>query len=109
MSIRHTKWFGLVALLALLAGGGHAADTGRRAEGASTSQTNGRLGEMILIPASRFLMGNNGKEPVTMENELPQHAVNLPLSSSGTGPGDSDYIGFRVARSVPSQPEKGKP
>jgi formylglycine-generating enzyme required for sulfatase activity len=33
----------------------------------------------------------------------------LPLSSSGTGPGDSDYIGFRVARSVPPQPEKGKP
>ena len=34
-------------------------------------------GEMIYIPAGSFLMGNNGSEPYSYSNELPQHSVSL--------------------------------
>lgn len=33
--------------------------------------------EMVYIPAGRFLMGNNGSEPYSPTNELPQHPVYL--------------------------------
>ena len=42
-----------------------------------------RLGELVTIPAGRFLMGNTGKEPVSNDNELPQHAVDLPAFEIG--------------------------
>lgn len=34
-------------------------------------------GQMIYIPAGAFLMGNNGSEPYSYSNELPQHSVDL--------------------------------
>lgn len=34
-------------------------------------------GEMIYIPAGSFLMGNNGSEPYSYSDELPQHSVFL--------------------------------
>jgi len=34
-------------------------------------------GQMIYIPAGSFLMGNNGHEPYSPSDELPQHSVNL--------------------------------
>jgi len=34
-------------------------------------------GQMIYIPAGSFLMGNNGAEPYSYSNELPQHSVYL--------------------------------
>lgn len=33
--------------------------------------------EMIYIPAGSFLMGNNGSEPYSFSDELPQHSVDL--------------------------------
>ena len=33
--------------------------------------------EMIYIPAGSFLMGNNGSEPLSSDDELPQHSVYL--------------------------------
>ena len=33
--------------------------------------------EMVYIPAGSFLMGNNGSEPYTESDELPQHEVYL--------------------------------
>ena len=35
-------------------------------------------GQMVYIPAGSFLMGNNGGEPFTWADELPQHSVYLP-------------------------------
>jgi formylglycine-generating enzyme required for sulfatase activity len=40
-------------------------------------------GEMILIPAGSLLMGNNGSEPRSDPNELPQHSVSLSAYSIG--------------------------
>ena len=37
----------------------------------------GYTGEMITIPAGPFLMGNNGHEGYSNDNELPQHEVTL--------------------------------
>jgi formylglycine-generating enzyme required for sulfatase activity len=34
-------------------------------------------GQMIYIPAGSFLMGNNGSEPYSFSDELPQHSVYL--------------------------------
>lgn len=34
-------------------------------------------GEMVRIPAGTFRMGNNGNEPYTRPNEVPQHTVTL--------------------------------
>lgn len=34
--------------------------------------------EMLHIPAGSFLMGNNGSEPYSYSNELPQHSADLP-------------------------------
>jgi formylglycine-generating enzyme required for sulfatase activity len=34
-------------------------------------------GQMIYIPAGSFLMGNNGSEPYSYSDELPQHSVYL--------------------------------
>ncbi len=46
--------------------------------------TSGVLpGEMISIPAGSFLMGNNGHEPYSYSNELPQHSVYLSAYSIG--------------------------
>ncbi len=39
--------------------------------------------EMISIPAGSFLMGNNGSEPYSYSNELPQHSVTLSAYSIG--------------------------
>ena len=33
--------------------------------------------EMVYIPAGSFLMGNNGSEPYSWDDELPQHSVYL--------------------------------
>jgi formylglycine-generating enzyme required for sulfatase activity len=41
------------------------------------------LPEMIYIPAGSFLMGNNGSEPDSNSNELPQHSVTLAAYSIG--------------------------
>ena len=38
-----------------------------------------RLGEMITIPAGRFVMGNNGHEGFEGPEEFPQHTVNLAV------------------------------
>jgi formylglycine-generating enzyme required for sulfatase activity len=35
------------------------------------------IGKMIYVPAGSFPMGNNGQEPYTYANELPQHSVYL--------------------------------
>jgi len=40
-------------------------------------------GQMIYIPAGSFLMGNNGHEPYSYSNELPQHSVTLSAYSIG--------------------------
>jgi len=45
---------------------------------APTTQPQDRLGEMITIPAGKFLMGNNGHEGFDNPDELPQHWVDLP-------------------------------
>ena len=37
----------------------------------------GTPGDMVYIPAGSFLMGNNGSEPYTDSDELPQHSVYL--------------------------------
>jgi formylglycine-generating enzyme required for sulfatase activity len=47
-------------------------------KGVETSQVDDRLGEMIAIPAGRFLMGNNGHEGFGAPEEFPQHSVDLP-------------------------------
>ncbi len=39
--------------------------------------------EMISIPAGSFLMGNNGNEPYSYSNELPQHSITLSAYSIG--------------------------
>ena len=42
-----------------------------------------RLGEMVTIPAGKFLMGNNGKEGFDNPDELPQHWVEMPAYQIG--------------------------
>jgi formylglycine-generating enzyme required for sulfatase activity len=42
-----------------------------------------RLGELITIPAGRFLMGNNGHEGFENAEEFPQHQVDLPAFQIG--------------------------
>ena len=82
----------------------------------------------MTIPAGHFLMGNSGHEKIKNAEELPQHSVFLPAyeigkyevtrgqyrkfieaggygnpeywSPEGWDWKESDYIGFRVARSV---------
>ena len=44
---------------------------------ADDSSGGGSPGQMIYIPAGSFLMGNNGSEPYSYSNELPQHSVYL--------------------------------
>lgn len=44
---------------------------------------DGRLGEMITIPAGSFLMGNNGQEGFGGPEEFPQHSVHLPTYQIG--------------------------
>lgn len=45
--------------------------------------TDDRLGELITIPAGRFLMGNNGHEGYSDPAEFPQHEVSLPTYQIG--------------------------
>ncbi|MEI6915135.1 MAG: SUMF1/EgtB/PvdO family nonheme iron enzyme [Armatimonadota bacterium] len=44
---------------------------------------NSKGGAMVSIPAGSFLMGNNGSEPYSSPDELPQHAVYLSAYSIG--------------------------
>lgn len=44
---------------------------------ATYSGGDGIPGQMVYIPAGSFLMGNNGSEPYSNANELPQHSVYL--------------------------------
>ena len=45
--------------------------------------TDDRLGEMIVIPAGSFLMGNTGHEGFGGAEEFPQHSVDLPTYEIG--------------------------
>ena len=68
--------------IAAVSGMVHAAEP--VAKGApSQKQIEDRLGEMITIPAGKFLMGNNGKEGFNNPDELPQHWVDLPAYQIG--------------------------
>ncbi|MFB3789452.1 MAG: formylglycine-generating enzyme family protein [bacterium] len=49
----------------------------------ASGDANDRLGEMITIPAGRFLMGNNGHEGFGDSEEFPQHSVYLPTYQIG--------------------------
>lgn len=51
--------------------------------GAPTTQPQYRVGEMITIPAGKFLMGNKGNEGFDNPDELPQHRVDLPAYQIG--------------------------
>jgi formylglycine-generating enzyme required for sulfatase activity len=53
------------------------------AAAAPATQPQDRLGEMIAIPAGKFLMGNNGNEGFNNPDELPQHWVDLPAYQIG--------------------------
>jgi hypothetical protein len=55
-------------------------------------------GEMITIPAGEFIMGNNKGSWDDPEISCTYRSWYLPPDSGGVGPGDSDYIGFRMAR-----------
>jgi len=50
---------------------------------ADTAGSNDRLGDMITIPAGRFLMGNNGQEGFGDSEEFPQHPVDLATFQIG--------------------------
>jgi iron(II)-dependent oxidoreductase len=45
--------------------------------------SDGRIGEMITIPAGSFLMGSDGSDPYSSPDELPQHSVELPTYQIG--------------------------
>ena len=60
-----------------------AEDHKKKSDNAETVDTDDRLGEMITIPAGSFLMGNNGHEPSSPPEELPQHSVHLPAYQIG--------------------------
>jgi len=47
------------------------------------TRADGRLGEVVTIPAGSFLMGNNGHEGFGRPEEFPQHRVNLPTYQIG--------------------------
>lgn len=46
-------------------------------------KANDRIGEMVAIPAGRFLMGNNGHEGFGGREEFPQHWVYVPAFQIG--------------------------
>jgi len=48
-----------------------------------TVQSHARLGELVTIPAGKFLMGNTGDEGYKGPEELPQHSVTLPTYQIG--------------------------
>jgi len=50
---------------------------------AAATQADDRLGEMITIPAGKFLMGNNGHEGFGGPEEFPQHSVDLAAFQIG--------------------------
>ena len=45
--------------------------------------TDGRLGELITIPAGSFLMGSGANDPYAGLEESPQHSVHLPAYQVG--------------------------
>ena len=70
-------------LLLLLTAAGEAAEAveeSRRAEGAEAKD---RLGEMITIPAGRFLMGSDEQGEFAAPEESPQHWVDVPAFQIG--------------------------
>ena len=54
-----------------------------RPASALTAPPDDRMGEMVTIPAGKFLMGNNGSEGFGTSDELPQHWVDLPTYEIG--------------------------
>jgi formylglycine-generating enzyme required for sulfatase activity len=58
-------------------------DGGTDSPSTPTSAITDRLGEMVTIPAGRFLMGNNGHEGFGSPEEFPQHGVDLPAYQIG--------------------------
>lgn len=77
------QWiFGMsvVSLLPLVAA---AAETTGQAGPRESAGTDDRLGELVTIPAGRFLMGNNGRDKYGKPEEFPQHEVELPTYEIG--------------------------
>ena len=70
----------LVGSLTLL---GCAADGVVQKKVVGTVEPNDRLGEMVIIPAGRFLMGTNDDEGFGGPEESPQHPVYLPTYQIG--------------------------
>ena len=73
----------LVALVGLLPSIGYGAEVTDVTKPAAATDVSPRLGEMIIIPAGSFLMGNNGAEPFSTDAELPKHRVDLPTYEIG--------------------------
>lgn len=53
------------------------------ADATKAAAADDRVGEMVTIPAGRFLMGNNGHEGFESPEELPQHWVDVPAFQIG--------------------------
>lgn len=83
--------FATMITILLVAGASHAAPRGdadhtqssAATAGRDPMQTEDRLGELITIPAGKFLMGNSGNEGYQTAAELPQHWVYLPTYQIG--------------------------
>ena len=68
----------LMFLGVLLPLAGCASESARQTRQTEAAETNDCLGEMVIIPAGSFLMGNNGHEGFEGPEEFPQHSVYLP-------------------------------
>jgi hypothetical protein len=77
----YKTWSVLMLLTDLLPSHDHAAEDTNAATPEPGS--NGRLGEIITIPAGTFLMGNNSKEGYDNPDEIPPHWIELPTCQIG--------------------------
>ena len=82
-AIRTHIWFARELQIMLLFSASSVAIADDSATFDSGNRDESRLGEMVPIPASPFLMGNNGNEPFSSVAELPQHEVDLPAYQIG--------------------------
>jgi gamma-glutamyl hercynylcysteine S-oxide synthase len=74
------KWICFLSVVSLLS---LVTNVVQSAEQPKAATSNDRLGEMVTIPAGRFLMGNTGVEKSKMPQEFPQHSVDLPTYQIG--------------------------
>jgi len=61
----------LTSLVLLLPLAAHAAEPAGQTVRTESAEASDRLGELVTIPAGRFLMGNNGHDKYGKPEELP--------------------------------------